>query len=534
VRGVTTSIAREAPGERIEVTPLDGSSKRRTIVRFGTVGTVSRAAVHNNDLPNVLRGLRERVFAVERDGTLQQPPRPEAGEFSEGMRQQRLDLLRHLRGCQPITSSQFLEHYKGAKRARYEKAVKDNQRDGVPRWTAYNNSFVKAEFLNMDEKSDPAPRLIQPRHPRYNAAIGVYIQPLEGRIYRAIAKLCGGPTVMKGYNADQVGKIASTAWNSFKRPWGVSLDASRFDQHVSRLALEFEHSVYLGAYSHLSQEELSTLRELLSWQIHNKGYVRLPEADIKYQVEGNRMSGDMNTALGNCLLMCLMVRQYCQERQIQFRLLDNGDDATVFMEEEDLPRFLAEVKPWFLCKGFTMKVEDPVDKLELVEFCQTHPVNVGGTYRMVRNPIVALSKDTTWKTPCFQCDGKVSERAARTWLRAVGECGMSLCSGVPVMQAFYANLIACGPLGKRSNAQGFGDGQSGFERMACGLSRGPTPVTSDTRVSFWLAFGITPDVQVCLERGYAAAGSPHFDRPRIEVDSLNKLSIPVVPYVSYV
>jgi len=478
------------------------------------------------------------VFAVEREGTLQQPPRPLAEEFSIGMRQQRLDLLRHLHGCQPITSEKFLEHYKGAKRARYAKAVKDNLRDGVPRWTAYCNSFVKAEFLNMDEKPDPAPRLIQPRHPRYNAAIGVYIQPLEGRIYKAIAKLCHGPTVMKGYNADQVGAIAATAWNEFRNPRAVSLDASRFDQHVSRLALEFEHSVYLGAYSHLSQEELGRFRELLSWQVKNRGFVHLPEAEIEYKVEGNRMSGDMNTALGNCLLMCLMVRQYCQERQIRFRLLDNGDDATVFMEAEDLPKFLADVKPWFLRKGFTMKVEEPVDKLELMEFCQTHAVCVGGRfkhrYRMVRNPLVALSKDTTWKTPCFESSGSVSQRASRTWLQAVGECGMSLCAGIPVMQAFYSSLIRCGPGGKRSQAQGFGDGQSGFERMAAGLCRGPEPVASSTRVSFWLAFGITPDVQVCLERGFAAAGVPQFGRHRIEVDSLNKLSIPLVPYLEYV
>jgi hypothetical protein len=534
VRGVTTGVDRRAPGECIVVTSRDGSPKRRAIVRFGTVGTVSRAAVHNNDLPNVLRGLRERVFAVERDGTLQQPPRPLDGEFSDGLKQQRLDLLRHLRGCQPITSSKFLEHYKGAKRARYARAVEDNQRSGVPRWTAYTNSFVKAEFLNLDEKPDPAPRLIQPRHPRFNAAIGVYIQPLEGRIYRAIAKLCNGPTVMKGYNADQVGAIAATAWSVFRNPRGVSLDASRFDQHVSKLALEFEHSVYLGAYSHLSQEDIATLRELLSWQVKNRGFVRLPEADLEYKVEGNRMSGDMNTALGNCLLMCLMVRQYCQERQIQFRLLDNGDDATVFMEADDLPKFLADVKPWFLRKGFTMKVEEPVDKLEQVEFCQTHPVCVDGKYRMVRSPFVALSKDTMWKTPAFEANGSICVKAGRTWLLAVGECGLSLCSGVPVMQSFYSSLVRCAPPGRKSRVQGFGDGQSGFERMAYGLCRGPKPVTSSTRHSFWLAFGITPDVQVCLERGYAAAGVPKFGRHRIEVDSLNKLSIPVVPYLSYV
>jgi hypothetical protein len=387
--------------------------------------------------------------------------------------------------------------------------------------------FVKGEFINGDVKNDPAPRAIQPRHPRYNAALGVYIQPLEGRVYRALARLCGGPTVMKGYNADQTGKILATAWSEFNSPVGIGMDASRFDQHVSVEALRFEHSVYLGAYkAHTSQRQLQELEELLQYQVENRGVSRLPEANVRYEVQGNRMSGDMNTALGNCILMCLMVRQYCSERSIKFRLLDNGDDATVIVEECDAERYLAEVKPWFLKMGFTMKVEAPVRILEQVEFCQTHPVLVDGHYRMVRNPTTALSKDTTWKTPAFTRHGAIDERAARAWLRAVGQCGMSLCSGIPVMQAFYSHLIEAGVTSKK--VQGHGDGQSGFERMAMGLRRGPRPVTAATRHSFWLAFGILPDVQVCLEKAVGALGRYQFDRRRIEVDSLNPIVIPLL------
>lgn len=531
--GVTTSVERAAPGENIEVSHQLGIPKRRTVVRFGTVGTVSRAMVHNNDLPNIMRGLRERVFAVEDNGILQPTPRPAPGVFKDTMANQRRDLISLLRGCQPITSEKFLEHYKGAKRVRYEKAVSDNLVGGVPREFAYVSAFVKAEFVNGDDKPDPAPRIIQPRHPRYNAALGVYIQPIEGKVYRAIAKLCGGPTVMKGYNADQVGAILQTAWEEFITPVAVSLDASRFDQHVSCDALEFEHSIYRGAYSNCSPEEKALLNNLLRWQVENRGVARLPEAVVKYKVNGNRMSGDMNTALGNCLLMCLMVRQYCQERHIRFRLLDNGDDATVIINECDLDKFLGDVKPWFLRLGFTMKVEEPVRIIEQIEFCQTHPVRVGGSYRMVRNPLVALSKDMMWKAPDVST-GYVVPASARAWLNAVGECGLSLCSGVPVMQAFYESHIRAGVGRKTRKPQGFGDGESGFERMSLGLRRGPSAVTAETRVSFWLAFGITPDVQCVLESGYHAARGPEFDRRRIEVDSLNKLEIPITPITSFI
>jgi hypothetical protein len=49
------------------------------------------------------------------------------------------------------------------------------------------------------------------------------------------------------------------------------------------------------------------LAELLKWQLQNKGFARTIDGLIKYSVEGCRMSGDMNTALGNCTIMCALV-----------------------------------------------------------------------------------------------------------------------------------------------------------------------------------------------------------------------------------
>lgn len=474
--------------------------------------------VHNNDLENVLRGLRERVFAVEKDGGLVSPPRPAPKHFERVLGSCRDQLVSRLGHCHPCTDEEFLSHYKGAKRTRYEQAVHDNIAKGCPRWASYLNTFVKAESINFDAKPDPAPRVIQPRHPRYNAALGRYIQPLEGRVYRALGKMCGGPTVMKGYNADQVGKIVASAWDEFPDAVAVSLDASRFDQHVSVSALQLEHSVYLNTYAKtLTPTDFKELKQLLSWQVSNRGFVHLPEAEITYEVQGNRMSGDMNTALGNCLLMCLMVKAYCDEKSIKFRLLDNGDDATVIFSRKDEGKFLDGIKGWFLKMGFTMKVEDPVYHLEGIEFCQTHPVLVGLNYRMVRNPLVALSKDCLWKAPAFIGDA-IDPVAAANWLHAVGECGGSLTSGVPVMESFYAHLRQYHSRGK---AQGFGQGESGFERMARGMCRSPQAIGPEHRVSFWLAFGILPDTQEYLESQFNNAELMDLRRHRIKNDNLN-------------
>jgi hypothetical protein len=114
----------------------------------------------------------------------------------------------------------------------------------VSKRDAVLSTFVKAEKINLTKKPDPAPRVIQPRSPRYNVAVGRYLKRLEKDIYRALKALAGDVVVMKGYNAGQSGEIIARKWARFNRPCAIGLDASRFDQHVSEAALRWEHSVY--------------------------------------------------------------------------------------------------------------------------------------------------------------------------------------------------------------------------------------------------------------------------------------------------
>lgn len=502
-----------------------GVPKCRTIVRFDAINTVSRATVHNNDLPNVLRGLRERVFAVEGPNGLQPPPRPRRGVFQQRMRPYSSELVSLVGRCQPISMSAFVDHYSGAKKVRYQKAQLTVEAEGLPRGCGKLGAFVKSDFLNLDKKPDPAPRIIQPRAATYNVALGPFIYPLEARIYKALGRMFGGPTVMKGYNAAEIGELFEQGWSEFSQPVAVSMDASRFDQHVSVDALLEEHHVYRSIYANCTQAEKKLLAKLLNMQIFNKGAAYLPEAVVKYEVEGNRMSGDMNTALGNCLLMCLMVYAYAKECGVRVRLFDNGDDAVVIMEQRDLPAFMARVVEWFLEMGFTMNLEAPVTRMESIEFCQTRPVCVDGSYIMVRNPMVALSKDYLWKLP----DREGNRVHADRWMSAVGACGLSLCSGVPIMQASYEYMVTHIPA-KRGTTLGFGDGNSGLERLSEGLCRGPRAIAASTRVSFWLAFGITPDAQEAFESEFRHMKRQSGTRLVIEGDSLNQRHIPTYEF----
>jgi hypothetical protein len=358
---------------------------------------------------------------------------------------------------------------------------------------AWLSTFVKAEKLNITAKPDPAPRVIQPRTPRYNVEVGRYLRHSEELLFKAIDKVYGGRTVFKGLNADQAGVEFKAIWDSFKDPVGIGMDASRFDQHISKEALEFEHSVWLQMFP---EPQRPFLARLLSWQINNRGLARCPDGEIRYKVEGCRMSGDMNTSSGNCLIMCATVHNWCTSLGItKFRLANNGDDCMLFVERKDATRVRSGLIEYYRDLGFTMKVEPTLDVLERLEFCQTRPLLVGSAYRMVRNLHQSMSKD-------LHCLNDIADpKAALQWISAVGEGGRVNNDGVPVLYKYYQMFPTSSvALSERSDmAYAMESWKYKMQRKACYTGMEPTP---EARFSFWLAFGLTPDEQIALEEGF--------------------------------
>lgn len=450
----------------------------------------------------MLRGIRERVFAVEVDGELRPPPKPSAGVFESRLASFRGKLLRCIIVPLPWTHEQFVASYVGAKRRIYEAAVVSLRTVAVSIRDSWVKAFGKAEKLNLSKKSDPASRIISPRSARFNVMLGVFLRPAEAAICRAIAVLFGGPTVMKGYNALQVAGHLRGMWDEFAHPIAIGLDASRFDQHVSTQALAWEHSVYLWMFR---QGPNSMLARLLRWQLCNKVFCYTPEGSIKYEVRGTRMSGDMNTSLGNCLLMCAMVHAYAEYVGVRVRLANNGDDCVVFCTAKDELRFTTGLQAWFLEMGFTMKVEPTVHVFEQVEFCQARPVEVDGVWTMCRSPFSGLAKDSICLRPEV---GKNMVRSFKRWAFGVGSAGTALASGMPVLQAAYQRMVAEGePPKVGREIQGL-TGHSGLLIGARGMvARVRTPAPS-TRYSFWLAWGITPDEQEAIEAQFLNHDEP--------------------------
>lgn len=309
----------------------------------------------------------------------------------------------------------------------------------------------------------------------------------------------------KGLNLNGVARVLRGKFDKFANPVVLGLDATKFDAHVSSEALRFEH----GLYTTMCRDE--QLGKLLSWQIANKGKSFLPDGKVKYFRDGGRMSGDMNTGLGNCVLMCAMVFGYAASVGVAIELANNGDDCVIFMEEGDLPTFVAGVDGYFASLGFRLTSEDPVYIFERLEFCQMHPVFVDGDWRMVRKPSVAIEKDTTC---ILQLDGD----QYLNWLAGVAQCGLAACDGVPVMGAFYKSLQLA--------SAGYSPGHvelTGMHYLSKGMHAKGAQVTDEARFSFYLAYGLTPADQEALEESF---GVPSRQRLAEFYPTLRPLDVP--------
>lgn len=464
--------------------------------------------VHNSSLVNLVRGVLTRVFYVKG----KPPPTPLVGVYASRLSNFRQLLVRRFPSTTRVSYDEFLGFYTGRKKLVYQRAVDSLVASPVNQRDSRVKAFVKAEFINSDDKPDPDPRIISPRDPRFNVELGRFLRPWEHKCYGAIASIFGSPTVLKGLNSAEIGQVFVDKWSMFDSPVAVGLDASRFDQHVSRQALEWEHSVYNAIF------RSPDLKRLLKMQLLNdvRGYCR--DGKLRYLVEGRRMSGDINTALGNCLLMCALVHAYSASVGVRVSLANNGDDCVVIMETRDLNRFTSGLSCWFLEMGFNMKVEDPVYELEGIEFCQTHPVYTPSGYLMVRNAPKGLAKD------CLSLKQMDQQTFAHRWLCAVGEGGLSLTGGLPIYQEFYTSLyragLGCYRKGAYQNSTRRHNSvelEGGLGWLSRGMELKYSVIHPRTRYSFWLAFGITPEQQLAIESYYRGVSFVHrvrqLDRP---------------------
>jgi hypothetical protein len=476
-------------------------AKTRQVIVAPTLSSRVDYGAHNNDLPNLLRALNERVFNVEAcvDGIkgLVPTPQPHQGVWrSLSYVAKRLATkVINVGWFDPLTCDEFVNQCPANKKALYTRAAKLYVERGWSARDAKIKCFVKFEKINFTKKADPAPRIIQPRTPVYNIALGRFTRCVEEKLYHALAEewgvMEGEKVVMKGLTVEEVAHQLRLKWNRVRDPVALGLDASRFDQHVSRDALIWEHSIYKKLFGYNPE-----LAALLKMQLNNRGYAFVDGHKIEYKVDGTRASGDMNTSLGNCLIMCELVLEYVRSVGINAQFANNGDDCVLIIERADLAK-VANLDTWFLTYGFEMKLESTATTFEHIEFCQMQPVMTCAStdsWVMVRQPVSAFGKDA-------MSLAVNTELGFRQWSYQVGVGGHALYGDMPIYCELYEAYRRNGIPSNVSSSYVVSD--SGFIRLTkVPRIRGntPVPVTDDVRLSFYSAFGYPPSVQIAMER----------------------------------
>lgn len=445
--------------------------------------------VSNHSLAISARSVNERIFYVNMKGKLIEPPRPTPGYYDENLKSV-FKLLRRLAfTATPLGSFAYANSITDRRKKVYLQAAQDNLDFGFDDEFARLSTFLKVEFYNLTLKSDVVNRLIQPRQPRYLIETGRYFTPIEKTVYKSLNTMFGFTAVYKGLNADQRGEAMFSSWSKYSDPIAISFDFKRFDQHVSNQALRWEHNVYKCYYPNDSW-----FAHLLELQLYNRGALHNKNGSVYYKTIHCRCSGDHNTGLGNTLLVCSMVYAYFKHIKITADLADDGDDGVIITERKNYYKILSTMEDYFIKFGFQLTIEEPVYVFEQIVFCQMSPIlSNTGRYTMLRNPKISTSKDTCSVKPL---DNPI---IAKRWCSAVALGGRALGAGMPVVQEYYRCLEryseGLSPLTDPTL-------EGGFYRLSRGMRQKSELITPETRYSFFLAFGITPDEQECLEDYY--------------------------------
>lgn len=387
-------------------------------------------------------------------------------------------------------------------RVRYEEAHRSLLADGLcVRDDARVKAFVKGEKLARYKVHKP--RVIMGRSPRYNLELASYLKPIEHAVYpqlRGWGKKFFTHTrlIGKGLNQKERAALIRKKLSSFPGLVCFEIDGKSFESHFTREVLRDEHRVYTTLLKD------RRLRKLLRWQEEFDG----SGCGVRFHVDAVRASGDFNTGLGNTLVMCCLVLASAYAVGKRFDFLADGDNAIIFVRDRDVSLWREELPVQFRLMGFEVQMENPVSELAMVPFGQSKPCCVVDGWTMVRDPFKVLSHAACG----YRHYGEI--RGGLRVLKSVAYCEAVLNAGVPVLQEYAHALLAATRHVAFSKAS-MEDYQ--YQQI---LSKGVNwelavkkPITASARSSFWLAWGVSVEEQLRMERVLARGFCPPSEWP---------------------
>jgi hypothetical protein len=395
--------------------------------------------------------------------------------------------LKHRSGSfAPLSLAEALETFKGTKRKLYDNAYQRLLVNPLTYRNAKIKAFVKAEKADPLDKVNPDPRIIQARDPEYNLEMARYLRKIEHLVYGW--KYDGVPCVAKCLNPTQRASLLAQKWRMFDNPVCVSLDCSRFDLHVTRPLLDLEHEFYQSCFP-----DDVWFKYLLSCQKVNRGRTL---NGVKYVVNGGRMSGDMNTAVGNCLLMMLMATAAMKELKIgRYQVLDDGDDCLLLTERTELETLMSRLPGVFSEFGMELKIENVAFQPQDVIFCQSKITWNGEKWVFCRPWRKILSQ------ACCGTKHWHDPKEVEAMFGAVGDCELATGLGIPIIQPFAQRLreLSNGKRAKFVCLDSSYQYRIGSESYATLNKLQPRPITDEARAEFHRTWGVPPWEQLAIE-----------------------------------
>lgn len=376
---------------------------------------------------------------------------------------------------------ELLEMFNSNRRKRYRRLLGKDYLD----WSPKIKAFTKMERIPIVKRGVvKAPRLIQARHPEYNFLLASYTKPLEHWLYNW--SMNGWRVIAKGLNLCQRAQLLWDVWHGMKDPLCLSLDCTDWDGHVGTHLLALEHEYYQACYRGNPQLEL-----LLKKQLHNKGSTL---TGVSYSCVGGRASGDMNTALGNCVLAASLALCAVNTAvpaaiaQRQAHVICDGDDTIVIAERRVIERVLVTAPEIYAQAGHVLRVDGLASEVWQIEFCQHKPFRRSdGILVMAPNPRKVLQTSfmaTGHRAFSAEYFGTLWDQRARVH------------TGVPCYAELFRRLAIANP--KRLS----GDYFFGFEQANPRLP--PCEITSAERSLFAYQWDISPEEQLAWESACVA------------------------------
>lgn len=508
---VNRVLKNSARSAKMTSTPIAGSKvKIRVVSQFAPAGSGRTFIIHNNDFDTLRRGIVTRVMCREVSGTLL-PPLDVGLDIAPAAAKFLAKLKRRLPYLVPHTTEQVVASYGGKKLRLYQNAKDSLAVLALSRRDAELGGFIKSEPIDVTgiDVSTKKPRVIQPASVRLNLSLGCFTKPGEHILYEQLNTV-RGVTVTKGYNSAQTAAAIVSAMRTIPDAVCVPLDASHADASIGRDAMKLLYKVLrmmFGDDPMLSQIEHYGLDQYGQSDVRLRA--RTNDGEIRVRGALGLSSGAMYTSMVMILNMVAMLWTFLDTLGVEFHIVNNGDDSLVIISRKHVAK-LDALSGFVHEFGFKLVLEEPVELIEHIEFCQCKPVFDGVGWLMVRKPQVSMSKD-------LLTDQSIEDAFAFDFYRdAKASCGLALTKGLPVLESYYHMLGRQASPRRRKAADAKDAPASGMEYMARGMRRDDRVITPEGRCSFYLAFGYTPEQQVAMETVFDGI-TPEFS-PSVRVD----------------